>query len=235
MRERKFAVEGLSKAWDINDLAPPKKSPSPCVPFKITEIVRDNTEHVISQLMEIYQILCSACFLINQIFQLQILCFSLNSFLGIVFFMYYILIFNSLKVSHDLIDRVIPYLWIQVLGCILDVVAIVCACTYVTRSARKISWTVAELLYRDNLAQGAKDQLTKFALQLIHVYPQFTIFGMFNVDGTLLFTVAGASTTYLIILFQFTASDDKLADGILAMSSTPTPPTIISLLNSTKA
>lgn len=213
------------------------------------EKINLSPEQIIAQLMEVYQILCTACNLINQIFQLQILCFALNSFLGIVFFIYYILIFKSVTFSHELIDCVIPYLWIQVIGCVLDMVAIVCACSYATSSvswyicllfvilfplndprskrlcdehpvfylkAEKIAWTVSEMLYKDNLPQGARDQLNRFALQLIHVKPKFTIFGMFNVDGTLLFTIAGASTTYLIILFQFTTKEDNnLSDGLL--------------------
>lgn len=92
--------------------------------------------YIITQLMEVYQVLCTACNLINQIFQLQILCFALNSFLGIVFFMYYILIFQDIALPQAIIDRVVPYLWIQVAGCILDMVSIVCACSYVTRSVR---------------------------------------------------------------------------------------------------
>lgn len=101
---------------------------------RVVEKLNYSPEQIISQLMEVYQILCTACNLINQIFQLQILCFALNSFLGIVFFIYYILIFKSVPFSHELIDCVIPYLWIQVVGCVLDMVAIVCACSYATSS-----------------------------------------------------------------------------------------------------
>lgn len=83
------------------------------------------------------------------------------------------------------------------------------------------------MLYKDNLPQAARDQLNRFALQLIHVKPKFTIFGMFNVDGTLLFTIAGASTTYLIILFQFTTKEDNnLSGGLLnGMAKTTLAPT----------
>lgn len=119
-----------------DNLSPTKKQPyiGSKVDHSSNEKINLSPERIIAQLMEVYQILCTACNLINQIFQLQILCFALNSFLGIVFFIYYILIFKSVTFSHELIDCVIPYLWIQVIGCVLDMVAIVCACSYATSS-----------------------------------------------------------------------------------------------------
>lgn len=62
------------------------------------------------------------------------------------------------------------------------------------------------MLIKENLSQATRDELNRFALQLIHVKPKFSVYEIFDVDGTLLFTIAGASTTYLIILFQFTTN-----------------------------
>lgn len=91
-------------------------------------------EETIRQLMEIYQKLCVSCNEINKIFQFQILGFSLNSLHGIVFFIYYVLIFESTNLSYEMIDYIMPYLWAQVIGCILDMTAIVTSCSYAKRS-----------------------------------------------------------------------------------------------------
>lgn len=66
-----------------------------------------------------------------------------------------------------------------------------------TFQAKKVSKTVAKMLYKDNLAQDAKEQLSKFALQMVHVFPKFTVYGMFSVDGTLLFTVRSLKLLFL--------------------------------------
>ncbi|XP_063697674.1 putative gustatory receptor 28b [Culicoides brevitarsis] len=172
---------------------------------------------VIKKLMEVYQLLCEISQLINQHFQLQILCFSFNTFLSIVFNVYYILIFRNIIASSSgpeadarasAMESLICFMAISIVGCIMDILCIVCACEHTVNAAKKVSKTVAKMLYKDNLAHEAKEQLSKFALQMVHVFPKFTVYGMFSVDGTLLFTIAGASTTYLIILFQLTLKED---------------------------
>jgi gustatory receptor len=45
--------------------------------------------------------------------------------------------------------------------------------------------------------------LEQFSLQLLHQKIQFTAFGFFNLDFTLLYTIVAAITTYLVILIQF--------------------------------
>ncbi|EDV92377.1 putative gustatory receptor 2a [Drosophila grimshawi] len=51
--------------------------------------------------------------------------------------------------------------------------------------------------------------ITQFSLQLLHQRLQFSAAGFFNVDCTLLYTIVGATTTYLIILIQFHMSESS--------------------------
>ncbi|XP_017086750.1 putative gustatory receptor 2a isoform X1 [Drosophila eugracilis] len=53
-------------------------------------------------------------------------------------------------------------------------------------------------------------QITQFSLQLLHQRLHFSAAGFFNVDCTLLYTIVGATTTYLIILIQFHMSESTL-------------------------
>lgn len=69
-----------------------------------------------------------------------------------------------------------------------------------------------------------KEKLLQFSIQLLHRKVKFTAFGLFPLDRTLIFTVrhnflhllsfiinmfqvVGATTTYLVILVQFTLSN----------------------------
>ncbi|XP_032308511.1 putative gustatory receptor 2a isoform X2 [Drosophila ananassae] len=54
-------------------------------------------------------------------------------------------------------------------------------------------------------------QITQFSLQLLHQRLHFSASGFFNVDCTLLYTIVGATTTYLIILIQFHMSEGSEA------------------------
>ncbi|XP_030379682.1 putative gustatory receptor 2a [Scaptodrosophila lebanonensis] len=50
--------------------------------------------------------------------------------------------------------------------------------------------------------------VTQFSLQLVHQRLTFSAAGFFTVDCTLLYTIVGATTTYLIILIQFHMSEN---------------------------
>lgn len=50
-------------------------------------------------------------------------------------------------------------------------------------------------------------QVQQFSLQMIHQRIFFSAKGFFDIDFTLLFTIVGACTTYLVILVQFRMSE----------------------------
>ncbi|XP_011194022.2 putative gustatory receptor 2a [Zeugodacus cucurbitae] len=52
--------------------------------------------------------------------------------------------------------------------------------------------------------------IEQFSLQLLHQKLAFSAAGFFDINCSLLYTIAGATTTYLIILIQFHMSEDKL-------------------------
>ncbi|KAH8420338.1 hypothetical protein KR009_009457 [Drosophila setifemur] len=56
-------------------------------------------------------------------------------------------------------------------------------------------------------------KITQFSLQLLHQRLHFSASGFFNVDCTLLYTIVGATTTYLIILIQFHMSEGTRSAG----------------------
>ncbi|XP_018794455.1 PREDICTED: putative gustatory receptor 2a [Bactrocera latifrons] len=51
--------------------------------------------------------------------------------------------------------------------------------------------------------------IEQFSLQLLHQKLAFSAAGFFDINCSLLYTIAGATTTYLIILIQFHMSDDN--------------------------
>lgn len=100
---------------------------------------------IIKKLMEVYQLLCEISQLINQHFQLQILCFSFNTFLSIVFNVYYILIFRNIianAVGHEAqgramaMESLICFMTISIVGCVMDILCIVCACEHTVNAVR---------------------------------------------------------------------------------------------------
>lgn len=116
---------------------------SPVKPVKFVSTSQNGTNQVetIKKLMEVYHLLCEISSLINQHFQLQMLCFSFNTFLSIVFNIYYILIFRGIIANSiangtqglghiKAMESLIIFMIISIIGCIMDILCIVCACEH---------------------------------------------------------------------------------------------------------
>ncbi|KAJ9599140.1 hypothetical protein L9F63_010408, partial [Diploptera punctata] len=68
------------------------------------------------------------------------------------------------------------------------------------------SWNVHILYdfeYISSISSSTMGELQLFSLQLLHRKVQFTACGFFPLDFTLLYSIIGAVTTYLVILIQF--------------------------------
>ncbi|XP_049853046.1 gustatory receptor for sugar taste 43a-like [Schistocerca gregaria] len=83
---------------------------------------------------------------------------------------------------------------------------IVQPCSATCNEAKKTGSIVVKLLNVE-LQLPMKRQLEVFAMQLIHRNVEFSAFGFCNLDFPLIASIAGAVTTYLVILIQFQNSD----------------------------
>lgn len=122
------------------------KEPQPLPSYSKTNL---SQVEIIKKLMEVYQLLCEISQLINQHFQLQILCFSFNTFLSIVFNVYYILIFRNIIATANAsgnaeaqgrasaMESLICFMAISIIGCMMDILCIVCACEHTVNAVRK--------------------------------------------------------------------------------------------------
>ncbi|XP_021920102.1 putative gustatory receptor 28a isoform X3 [Zootermopsis nevadensis] len=88
---------------------------------------------------------------------------------------------------------------------VLKLGGIVWACASTAREANRTAVLVHKLLSKTR-DPGVKEELQLFSLQLLHRKVQFTACGFFPLDFTLLYSIIGAVTTYLVILIQFQLS-----------------------------
>ena len=90
---------------------------------------------------------------------------------------------------------------------LIKMVCITTTCQTASSEANRTAILVQKLL----LTGGTRSKcLERFSHQLLHYKLQFTTSGFFTLDSTLLYSLAGAVTTYLVILlqFQFVASSE---------------------------
>ncbi|XP_046588504.1 putative gustatory receptor 28b [Neodiprion lecontei] len=67
----------------------------------------------------------------------------------------------------------------------------------------KLTGQIVHTLLVTAMRSEIKSQLEQFSLQLLHEEFNFTAYGFFTLDFTLLHTMMGTTASYLFILIQF--------------------------------
>ncbi|KAH8397932.1 hypothetical protein KR222_006668 [Zaprionus bogoriensis] len=147
--------------------------------------------------------------LLNRCYGLSMLVNLGNDFLAITSNCYWIFLnFRQFAAS--------PYDFLQILGSTLwttphlgNVLALALMCERAAYFTTRLALSLHHI-HVDLQNDGHNALITQFSLQLLHQRLCFSAAGFFNVDCTLLYTIVGATTTYLIILIQFHMSEISL-------------------------
>jgi gustatory receptor len=82
-------------------------------------------------------------------------------------------------------------------------ISITAHCQAATTEAENTAVLVQKLLLLQNFDQDTMTDLQLFSQQLLQRKMKFTAFGFLNLDYSLLFTIIGGVTTFLVIAMQF--------------------------------
>ncbi|XP_058816596.1 putative gustatory receptor 28b [Topomyia yanbarensis] len=177
---------------------------------------------VINRVTRIQDELCDACSGVEEYFKEQMLTIVTIAFLIVVFDSYYILetIFTDTFV-HTSFSRVqfVVFFLCQATLHAFGVLKIVYVSSRAVTENDKIAANVHKLINVNSYDDEVVKQLAHLSMQLTHRKIMFTAYGFFNLDFTLLFTLVGAATTYLIILVQFTLNQNELCGQKLINST----------------
>ncbi|XP_037903809.1 putative gustatory receptor 28b isoform X3 [Hermetia illucens] len=182
-------------------------------------------DETIEEVAHIHDMLCDLATITNDFFTVQMLAITGIAFLIIVFDAYYVL-GTYLGLASFRATAFIIFFSSQLILHAIEVCVIVHGSSEAVSQSQMTSIYVHKLLNLTKV-ESLKDILYKLSLQLIHRKVVFDAAGFFVLDRTLFFTICGATTTYLIILLQFSKENDtKLVIG----DSTTTEATNASLI-----
>ncbi|XP_029665838.1 gustatory receptor for sugar taste 43a-like isoform X1 [Formica exsecta] len=157
----------------------------------------------ISQLMTVHASLCDTVSLINTAYGVVVLAITITCLIHLIITPYFLIMEADGR-------REPLFLAVQGLWCIFHIwrLLIIVQPTYATTmQGKKTAVLVSQLLSANHDREGTK-QLEIFSLQLLHRSLEFSACGLFTLDRTLVTSIAGAVTTYLVILIQFQKEDD---------------------------
>ncbi|XP_029726658.2 putative gustatory receptor 2a isoform X2 [Aedes albopictus] len=144
--------------------------------------------------------------LVNQCFSLQVLyCVGVSFVIGIVCSFY---LFRAVIYRNDqLVMGVVNFVWyMYYISFVLFFIAIG---SRISHEGQRIGITVHKAINFCNTSRTVINELIIFSQQLLHHIPVITC-GLFVYDWSLLYTMLGATATYLIILIQFDVSFPSL-------------------------
>ncbi|XP_029179003.1 gustatory receptor for sugar taste 43a-like, partial [Nylanderia fulva] len=157
----------------------------------------------ISQLLTVHSSLCDTVSLINSAYGVVILVITITCLIHLV-------ITPSFLIMEADITREPLFVAVKGLWCVFHTwkLLIIVQPTYTTTmQGKKTAILISQLLTVSHDREGTK-QLEIFSLQLLHRPLEFSACGLFTLDRTLVTSIAGAVTTYLVILIQFQKDDD---------------------------
>ncbi|XP_065358038.1 putative gustatory receptor 28a [Calliphora vicina] len=172
--------------------------------YSVTSIIRQNPEFSLKQVTNIHNLLCDICNTIEEYFTYPLLAIIAISFLFILFDDFYILevMLNPNCVEVFEADEFFAFFFAQMLWYVIIIIVIVEGSSKTIKESAKCAAIVHKTL---NITDDPeiRDRLLRLSLQLQHRRVRFTAAELFNLDRTLIFTITGAATCYLIILVQF--------------------------------
>ncbi|XP_076756397.1 gustatory receptor for sugar taste 43a [Xylocopa sonorina] len=164
-----------------------------------------NRFHVndISELMMVHSSLCDVVALVNNAFGFVVLTVTVSCLLHLVITPYFLIL--QIGQKNEWIFLVVQCGW-----CIFHVARIflIVQPSYSTVvEGKRTAALVSQLLFC-NYETNVRRELEIFSLQLLHRPLEFSACGLFPLDRTLITSIAGVVTTYLVILMQFQHADD---------------------------
>ncbi|XP_025261972.1 gustatory receptor for sugar taste 43a [Camponotus floridanus] len=157
----------------------------------------------ISQLVTVHATLCDTVLLINTVYGVIVLVITITCLIHLIITPYVLIMEADVK-------RESLFVTVEGLWCIFQIwrLLVIVEPTYATiMQGKKTAVLVSQLLSMDHDREGTK-QLEIFSLQLLHRPLEFTACGLFTLDRTLITSLAGAVTTYLVIIIQFQKEDN---------------------------
>ncbi|KAJ9599108.1 hypothetical protein L9F63_010376 [Diploptera punctata] len=159
----------------------------------------------IAHIRHLHSYTCDLNECVENTYSLQILLTVVISFFFIIWLLYALIAMTFIPRAGKYFKLEGNYSFTNptcIVFCIGKIMLNIVACTTTSNEANRTAILVHKLINktRDPLI---REELELFSLQLLHRKVQFTACGFFPLDFTLLYSIVGAVTTYLIILIQF--------------------------------
>ncbi|XP_077296677.1 putative gustatory receptor 28b [Arctopsyche grandis] len=158
----------------------------------------------IHELWKIYDMICDATIGINELFSFKVLIIFTGTFISIVFNLFHAMMSLTELNGEDASFHTI-LLVLALHHCIMYLLIMlvpIAVCNGSKQIIKNFAILINQLMVHEwDVNLSAK--LHHFSMYMIHRKPNYSASGLCVLDNSLLFTIIGAITTYIVILMQF--------------------------------
>jgi hypothetical protein len=169
------------------------------------QVFQYNNNHI-RALRLAHGVLCDTVHTVNSDYGFQVLCEIAYAFVSFVMFSF---IAMDTKNDPSLVDSEEGFSRMQVIRdfsiscvCLVKILTIAASCHVVSSEISSTPRIVQKLLSPRHVNADAHAELRLFSQQLCNDDPRFTAFGFFELNLNLCCSIAGAATTYIVVLLQ---------------------------------
>jgi len=198
-----------STANNVTDLPKTQNYILPDISVRMSNIEPDEVSRI-HTLRQTYSDLYDITESINGIYGYQITLELAHDFVSFVSYLYYALeLLSNVKKTGDHNLRAEETITLEIASSLcwvtqnlVRILSITASCFAAGEEARRTETVVHKLLLRQTLLRDTSTELQLFSTQLLSNKVEFSAGGFFPVNLSLVYSMVGAATTYIIILIQ---------------------------------
>ncbi|KAF5270358.1 hypothetical protein FQR65_LT05546 [Abscondita terminalis] len=150
--------------------------------------------------------LCDISETVNKAYSFQLLFMLMALFLNTIMTLFYWAIQSVPTNRTEILVADVIYMNNKFVFGVLQVLVLVYVCSSTTQEAKKTGTLIHDIMPPSNVLQhreAIQIQLSCFSLQLANRNIQFSACGVFLINETLIYSIIGAASAYLVIVIQF--------------------------------
>ncbi|KAK4883535.1 hypothetical protein RN001_006854 [Aquatica leii] len=173
-----------------------------------------------------HQKLCELSENVNKAYSFQLLFMLIALFLNSIMTLFYWAIQSVPENKTKIFIADVIYMNNKFIFGVIQILILVYVCSSTSEEAKKTSRLIHDIIPPSNMLQNREAlqiQLSCFSLQLANHNIEFNACGIFSINESLIYSIIGAASAYLVIVIQFELSSNNTATN-KTISNVTNPP-----------
>ncbi|XP_055839389.1 putative gustatory receptor 28b [Episyrphus balteatus] len=187
--------------------------------FEKDIVSKDDLLPLIDSAMKLQQNAFEAAMFTNRSYDVQLALIFLEAFISILFNVYFMISVFVAPAAFKLpMQESIAYLAQHLIQPSLNILVVVLGFSLLKHVFRKTQQIVNKIIIHSK-DKEIRERFSQFSQQMQVNNPEFSVLGFFPLDGSVIFSIISATTTYLIILIQALGGESEVIPALSSFTN----------------